>query len=59
MGFGGSVGFADPRARISFGYAMTRIGPRPRSQRAGESLVDAVYRSLGYRQPSGGGAWYR
>ena len=25
-GFGGSIGFADPKARFSFGYTMTRMG---------------------------------
>jgi len=42
-GMGGSVGFADPEAKMSFGYTMTKmggdivIGPR------GQSLIDAAY----------------
>jgi CubicO group peptidase (beta-lactamase class C family) len=56
-GMGGSLGFADPRARLSFGYAMNRMGPGLAVNSRGQSLVDAVYRSLGYRQ-TGGGTWY-
>ncbi|MEJ3652555.1 serine hydrolase domain-containing protein [Actinomycetes bacterium KLBMP 9759] len=56
-GIGGSVGFADPVARISFGYVMNRqglgLGLNPR----GQSLIDAVYASLGYRQT--GSTWSR
>jgi hypothetical protein len=44
LGSGGSLGFADPRARRSFGYAMNRLDER------GQVLVDAVHRSLGYRR---------
>lgn len=56
-GMGGSLGFADPRARVSFGYAMNRQGPGLAVNVRGQSLVDAVYRALGYRQ-SGGGTWF-
>jgi CubicO group peptidase (beta-lactamase class C family) len=56
-GMGGSLGFADPRARISFGYTMNRQGPGLALNVRGQSLVDAVYRALGYRQ-SGGGTWF-
>nr|BAN08449.1 hypothetical protein [uncultured bacterium] len=59
-GFGGSIGFADPRAGLSFGYAMNQQGPgspgtllNPR----GQSLVDAAYRSVGYSEQ--GGSWAR
>lgn len=43
-GAGGSAGFADPEARISFGYAMNQmLGPEdPRANR----LAQAVYASL-------------
>ncbi|MFC3896021.1 serine hydrolase domain-containing protein [Lentzea rhizosphaerae] len=56
-GMGGSLGFADPRTRISFGYTMNRQGPGLALNVRGQSLVDAVYRALGYRQ-SGGGTWF-
>ena len=44
-GYGGSLGFADPEARVAFGYVMNRPGERwktPRTQR----LIDAVYACL-------------
>lgn len=58
-GFGGSIGFADPRARLSFGYVMDKQGAGLGINERGQSLVDAVYRALGYRQPDkDGGIWY-
>ena len=56
-GMGGSLGFADPRERMSFGYAMNRQGAGLGVNERGQSLVDAVYRALGYRR-TGGGTWY-
>ena len=55
-GFGGSVGFADPQAKLSFGYNMNRMGPGTGLNDRGQSLVDATYRALHY---SGNkwGAW--
>ncbi len=47
VGAGGSVGFADPSARMSFGYAMNKMGPGILMNERGQALVDAVYRSLG------------
>lgn len=47
-GMGGSMGFADPKARMSFGYAMNRQGPGAGLNERGQSLIDAAYRSLGY-----------
>ena len=45
-GAGGSLGFADPDAKIGFGYAMNQMGSDmvldPRTSR----LIDAVYASL-------------
>lgn len=45
-GAGGSLGFADPAAKIGFGYAMNQMGSDtvmdPRTYR----LIDAVYASL-------------
>ena len=57
-GFGGSIGFADPRAGFSFGYVMNRMGPGTGLNERGQSLVDAVYASLGYTS-NGSGAWER
>jgi CubicO group peptidase (beta-lactamase class C family) len=48
-GMGGSLGFADPRARLALGYTMNRQGPGVLLNERGQSLVDAAYRGLGYR----------
>ncbi len=45
-GAGGSLGFADPVARIGFGYAMNRMRLDLDDTRAAD-LAAAVYRSLG------------
>ena len=45
FGTGGAVGFADPEARVAFGYAMNHVIPRGKTTR-NRALVDAVYRSL-------------
>jgi len=58
VGMGGSVGFADPKARLAFGYSMNRQGGGLGMNDRGQALVDAVYRALGYRQPDGGGLWF-
>jgi CubicO group peptidase (beta-lactamase class C family) len=52
-GFGGSIGFADPRAGLSLGYAMNQQGPGTLLNPRGQSLVDAAYRSLGYSEEGG------
>ena len=57
-GAGGSFGMADPRARLSIGYAMNRQGGGLGMNDRGQALADAVYRALGYRQPERGGLWY-
>ena len=57
-GMGGSLGFADPRARMSFGYTMNRQGTGLGVNERGQSLVDAVYRALGYRRIGTDGPWY-
>ena len=57
-GAGGSVGFADPEARLGFGYAMNRMGAGILLNERGQSLVDATYRALGYRTDTPG-AWVR
>ncbi len=48
-GMGGSLGFADPAARLAFGYTMNRQGQGVLLNARGQALVDAVYRALGYR----------
>jgi CubicO group peptidase (beta-lactamase class C family) len=53
-GMGGSLGFADPAARLSFGYAMNKQGRGVMLNERGQSLVDAVYRSLGCRSDRSG-----
>ena len=54
VGAGGSIGFADPEARMSFGYAMNQMGSGIMLNDRGQSLVDAAYRALGYRSNEGG-----
>src|SRR6266704_3604077 len=58
LGNGGSLGFADPQARLSFGYVMNRLGGGVGLEKRGQALVDAVYRALGYRRAASGGMWY-
>ena len=57
-GMGGSHGFADPKARLSFGYTMNRQGTGLGVNERGQSLIDAVYRAIGYHQIGDGGSWY-
>jgi CubicO group peptidase (beta-lactamase class C family) len=45
FGTGGAVGFADPDARVAFGYVMNQVIPRWQSSR-NRALIDAVYSSL-------------
>jgi len=58
VGAGGSVGFADPVERMSFGYAMNRMGPGILMNERGQSLVDSAYRCLGYAG-NASGVWRR
>ena len=53
---GGSIVFADPECRMSFGFALNRMGAGFLLIDRGQSLVDAAYRALGYRS-NAGGAW--
>ncbi len=54
VGAGGSIGFADPEARLSFGYSMNRMGRGILLNDRGQSLVDAAYQCLGYRSNDSG-----
>ena len=45
FGTRGALGFADPDARVAFGYAMNHVIPRWQSSR-NRALIDAVYRCL-------------
>ena len=56
VGAGGSIGFADPECRMSFGYTMNQMGLGLLLNDRGQSLVDAAYKALGYRS-NAGGAW--
>ena len=56
VGAGGSLGFADPQCRMSFGYAMNRMGTGLLLNPRGQALVDAAYSALGYRS-NVSGAW--
>jgi CubicO group peptidase (beta-lactamase class C family) len=57
-GAGGSIGFADPETRLSFGYTMNRMGGGIGLNARGQSLIDAVYLSLGYSSKASG-AWMK
>jgi CubicO group peptidase (beta-lactamase class C family) len=57
-GAGGSVGFADPEARLAFGYSMNRMGAGVLLNERGQTLVDAAYQALGYRTDAPG-VWVR
>ena len=54
VGAGGSLGFADPAAGLSFGYTMNKMGPGLLLNDRGQALVDATYLSLGYKNKDGG-----
>lgn len=56
VGAGGSVGFADPSAKMSFGYTMNRMGAGILMNERGQSLVDATYAALGY-ETNQSGVW--
>ncbi|MBI3759907.1 MAG: beta-lactamase family protein [Deltaproteobacteria bacterium] len=45
-GAGGSLGYADPDAKIGFGYVMNKMGPYIVVDPRTRTLIDAVYASL-------------
>ena len=45
FGTGGALGFADPQARVGFGYVMSSVRPRWQSPR-NRALIDALYACL-------------
>lgn len=49
-GFGGRLGFADPGGRFSFGYTNNRMSAHTTIDERCQSLIDAVYRALGYTE---------
>ena len=46
-GYGGSIGYADPDAKIGFGYTMNRMGTGILIDPRADALIKAVYESLG------------
>jgi len=58
VGAGGSLGFADPAAGLSFGYTMNQMGPGLLMNERGQALVDAAYLALGYKNKDAG-AWQK
>ena len=45
FGSGGALGFADPKARVAFGYVMNTVEPRWQNPR-NRALIDALYGCL-------------
>jgi CubicO group peptidase (beta-lactamase class C family) len=45
-GMGGALGFADPDARIGFGYVMNRAGAGILIDERPRRLIEAVYSSI-------------
>jgi CubicO group peptidase (beta-lactamase class C family) len=53
-GFGGSIGLADPGAKMSFGHCINNMGPGTNLNQRGQSLLNATYKSLGYHMTNSG-----
>ena len=45
-GAGGSLGFADPDAKVGFGYVMNQMGNEPLLDPRPAALIEALYASL-------------
>jgi CubicO group peptidase (beta-lactamase class C family) len=45
-GAGGSLGFADPDAKVGFGYVMNQMSTEPLLDQRPAALIDAIYASL-------------
>ncbi|HAE93767.1 MAG TPA: esterase [Hyphomonas atlantica] len=58
VGAGGSIGFADPEAGLAFSYTMNQMGSGIFVNDRAQSLIDAAYRSLGYRT-NAPGVWVK
>jgi CubicO group peptidase (beta-lactamase class C family) len=58
VGAGGSIGFADPECGLAFSYTMTQMGNGLLLNERGQSLVDAAYLALGYKN-SNPGVWVK
>jgi len=54
VGAGGSIGFADPECGLAFSYTMTQMGNGLLLNKRGQSLVDAAYLALGYKNNKSG-----
>jgi CubicO group peptidase (beta-lactamase class C family) len=46
-GAGGSIGMADPIARVAIGYVMNQLGAGVLLNERGQALIDSVYEALG------------
>ncbi len=51
-GAGGSIGFCDPEAGLSFAYVMNQMGGTPSLNERGQSLVDKAYECIGWQATS-------
>lgn len=49
VGAGGSLGFADPECHLAFAYTMNKMGGGLMLNERGQSLVDAIYQALGFK----------
>lgn len=49
-GAGGSMGFADPEAGLSFAYIMNQMGATTAMNPRGQLLVDEAYKAIGWRR---------